>query len=94
MELRIINLIIGLGLLAWSVMWYRENHGAELYAFPVFLFAAHLITFTTVTILHTTGYIKSDVFLLNTWSNGLRLHGLITLALLIYSIRRIRRRVI
>jgi len=95
MELRILNLAIGLGLVVWSIIWWKQNHGAELYAAPVLLFGLHVVAFHTITILRASGYaIGGPSANINTWSNGLRLHGLFTVILVACALKQFRRRVI
>jgi len=98
MELRIINLLLSLWLIWWSFRWYKDNHGAELYAFPTALLGLHMAAFYITTILHAYNihWIPGEhhASALNAWSNGIRLHGLVTTVLLAYSLKRIRARTI
>jgi hypothetical protein len=95
MELRIINLVIAVGLLIWSFRWYRRNHGAELYAGPVAIYALHVLLFHAFTIARGLGlFSEVDVMVIDTWSSGLRLHSEITLALLAVTIQRLRHRIL
>lgn len=97
MELRLLNLVIGIGLIAWSLMWWKQNHGAELYAFPVLLFGLHVVSFNATILLSMDFGVFShglDVYALNAWSNGIRLHGLCTIALVACALKTFRRRVV
>lgn len=83
------NFGILLGLIVWSVVWWRQNSGAELYAIPVFCYAVHGILFYGSFALETLGYFDISH---HAWSAGFRLHGLLTLSMLAYSLSRLRRR--
>lgn len=88
--LQFVNLIIGAWLLLWSIDWMKANHGSELYAAPIMIFALHLIVFYVSVELDL--FFWGNIIDHTAWSSGLRLHGLITLALTAWSMRQMRAR--
>lgn len=94
MLLRSLNIVICLFLLIWAFRWWKRNNGAELYATPVAIYALHSMIFYISVLLNYSQTIALSSVFLNSWSSGLRLHGLVTIFLLTISIQRLRRRLI
>jgi hypothetical protein len=91
--INVINLGLGILCVLWSINWWRKNHGAELYAAPVIIYALHNILFSVVTTVLKIIECNTlpDNFLAS-WTSGLCLHGLFTVVILVFSLQRIRKR--
>jgi len=94
MIVRIINLIVALGVLIWSIAWFRKNHGSELYAGPVIIWAIHSTVYHAVILYEAIVFGTTTTAILRdgTWSAGLRLHSTATIILFVYALHRFHSR--